>query len=74
MVGPDPAQLVRDALAFEGVLAAGDLEVRFADGVVILSGIAFSEDTRRRAEHVAYQVAGVKRVVNQVLVVPVRPG
>jgi osmotically-inducible protein OsmY len=67
--GVDTAQMVRDALAYTGGLNEANLEVRFSDGVVTLSGIAFSDDQRRLAEDVASHVPGVTRVVNEIMVV-----
>ncbi|HLG50490.1 MAG: BON domain-containing protein [Chloroflexi bacterium] len=66
----DTAQMVRDALAYDGRLNAADLVVRVADGIVTLSGLVFSEAERQEAEEVARQVPGVARVVNEILVVP----
>lgn len=69
MEEPDTAQLVRDALAYVGGVNEDYLQVRCADGVVTLSGVAFADEQRREAENVASKVPGVKRVVNEIMVV-----
>lgn len=69
MEGVDTAQMVRDALAYTGGINEANLEVLFGDGVVTLAGIAFSEEQRCLAEDVAAHVPGVRRVVNEIMVV-----
>jgi osmotically-inducible protein OsmY len=67
--GYDTAQMVRDALAYTGGINEANIEVHYGDGVVTLSGIAFSDAERRLAEDVASHVPGVRRVVNEIMVV-----
>lgn len=69
MEGVDTAQMVRDALALDGRINEANLTAQVGEGVVTLSGIAFSEDQRQQAEDVAAHVPGVRRVVNEILVV-----
>jgi osmotically-inducible protein OsmY len=67
--GVDTAQIVRDALAWDGRINEANLTVTYGDGVVTLQGVAVSEAQRQEAETVASHVPGVRRVVNQILVV-----
>lgn len=69
MEGPDLAQMVRDALAYAGGIEEAYLEVGNANGVIRLSGIAFCDAQRREAEEIAAKVPGVRRVVNEILLV-----
>lgn len=64
----DTAQMVRDALAYDGRINEANLTVDVANGVVTLSGVVFSPQQRREAEDVASHVEGVRRVVNEILV------
>ncbi len=69
MDGYDTAQMVRDALAYTGGINEANVEVHYGDGVVTLSGIAFSDAQRQLVEDVASHIPGVRRVVNEILVV-----
>lgn len=69
MEGHDTAQMVRDALAYTGGINEANIEVHYGDGVVTLSGIAFSDAQRQLAEDVAGHIPGVRRVVNEIMVV-----
>lgn len=69
MEGVDTAQIVRDALAWDGRLNPANLLVHCGDGVVTISGVVTSDEEREEAADVARHVPGVKRVVNQILVV-----
>jgi len=46
------------------------IQIRAREGVVTLSGRAFSEDEKQRAEEVAGSLRGVARVVNELEVCP----
>ena len=65
----DLAHLVRDALVYAGGVDEKYLEVRVGNDVVTLGGIAFSDAQRQEAEDVARRLPGVRRVVNEILVV-----
>ncbi len=67
--GVDTAQLVRDALAWDGRVNEANLVVRFGDGVVTLGGVVVDEAQRREAEEIVRHIPGVRRVVNEILVV-----
>lgn len=69
MEGVDTAQMVRDALAWDGRLNEANLVVRFSAGVVTLNGVMQSAAQRREAEDIARHIPGVHRVVNEILVV-----
>jgi osmotically-inducible protein OsmY len=71
MEGVDTAQMVRDALAWDGRLNEANLTVRFGNGVVTLSGVVTSDAQRAEAEDIAQHMPGVNRVVNEILVVRV---
>jgi osmotically-inducible protein OsmY len=71
MEGVDTAQMVRDAIAWDGRLNEANLTVRFGNGVVTLSGVVTSDSQRAEAEDVARHIPGVTRVVNEILVVSV---
>jgi osmotically-inducible protein OsmY len=74
MEGVDTAQMIRDAIAWDGRLNEANLVVRYANGVATLSGVVTSDEERREAEDVVAHVPGVKRVVNEILVaLEVRP-
>jgi osmotically-inducible protein OsmY len=60
------AARVQAALAAEPNLFAKDIVVSVQDGVVNLSGMAWSDDDIQTAGRVAGSVAGVKGVDNQV--------
>lgn len=64
----DTAQMVRDALAWDGRINEANLTVDYGEGVVTLSGVVFRPEQRQEAEDVARNVPGVKRVVNEILV------
>ncbi|MGH2457270.1 MAG: BON domain-containing protein [Chloroflexota bacterium] len=68
----DLAREVRDALTYVGGVDQTYLQIRCHDGVVLLSGIAFSEAERHEAEAVASTVPGVRRVVNELTLVAPR--
>lgn len=68
-MGVDTAQMVRDALAFDGQINEANLVVLCSDGVVTLSGVLMSERQKEAAEDIARHVPGVERVVNEILVV-----
>ncbi len=74
MEGVDTAQIVRDALAWDGRVNEANLKVHVGDGVVTLGGVVVSEDQRQEAIDVAEHVPGVYRVVNEILVVEARGG
>jgi osmotically-inducible protein OsmY len=69
MEGVDTAEMVRDALAWDGRLNEANLIVHYGKGVVTLGGVVTSQDQRWEAEDVAGHVPGVTRVVNEILVV-----
>jgi osmotically-inducible protein OsmY len=69
MEGVDTAQMIRDAIAWDGRLNEANLVARFSNGVATLSGVVTSEDERCEAEDVVAHVPGVKQVVNEILVV-----
>jgi osmotically-inducible protein OsmY len=60
------AARVQAALAAEPNLFAKDIAVSAQDGVVNLSGMAWSDEDIQTAERVARSVPGVKGVNNQV--------
>jgi osmotically-inducible protein OsmY len=68
MEGIDTAQMVRDALAWDGRVNEANLIVRFSAGAVTLSGVVQTEAQRLEAEDVARHIPGVQRVVNELLV------
>jgi len=70
-MGVDTAQMLRDALAFDGQIDEANLVVHFGEGVVTLSGILFSERQKQAAEDIARHIPGVERVVNEILVMHV---
>ncbi|HLH73676.1 MAG TPA: BON domain-containing protein [Chloroflexota bacterium] len=70
-MGVDTAQMVRDALAFDGRINEANLLVRYGEGVVTLSGVLFSEQEKEAAEDIARHIPGVERVVNEILVMKV---
>lgn len=70
-MGVDTAQMVRDALAFDGRINEANLVVLFGEGVVTLSGVLFSERQKEAAEDIARHMPGVERVVNEILVLKV---
>jgi osmotically-inducible protein OsmY len=71
MEGVDTAQMVRDALAWDGRVNEANLVVHFGNGVVTLNGVVTSESQRWEAEDIAGHIPGVTRVVNEILVVQV---
>lgn len=64
----DIAQMVRDALAYDGRVNEANLTVDVANGTVTLGGVVFRASQRQEAEDIASHVEGVKRVVNKILV------
>ncbi|HVB97361.1 MAG TPA: BON domain-containing protein [Chloroflexota bacterium] len=70
-MGVDTAQMIRDALAFDGRINEADLVVLFGDGVVTLRGVLFSERQKEATEDIVRHVPGVERVVNEILVMDV---
>jgi hypothetical protein len=65
-------QLVRDHLAEHRGLDIDDLTVSVRDGVVHLGGRVGTEGELRIAEHVVTDVVGLRQVVNDILVDPIR--
>jgi osmotically-inducible protein OsmY len=65
------ARMVRDALAYDGRINEANLTVQVGNGVVTLSGVVFDPRQREEAADVARHVPGVRRVVNQILVMNV---
>jgi osmotically-inducible protein OsmY len=63
---------VRRALANDPNVKGGTLEVSVAEGVVTIRGVLETEKLRQRAEKVAGKVKGVKKIINQIKVEPVR--
>jgi len=60
------ASRVQAALAADSNLFSRDIVVTVADGVVNLSGLAWSDDDIQTAGRIARSVSGVKGVNNQV--------
>lgn len=60
---------VCDRLTDDAHIDASEIEVKVADGEVTLSGTLRSRNAKRRSEHVAEQVRGVKDVHNLIRVV-----
>jgi osmotically-inducible protein OsmY len=63
---------VRRRLANDVQVKGGTLDVDVAQGVVTIRGTLESEKLKLRAEKVAGKVSGVKKVINEIKVVPVR--
>lgn len=62
----DTAAEVQAALAADQDLFARDIVVSVQDGVVNLSGFAWSDDDIQTAGHIAGSIEGVKGVNNQI--------
>lgn len=62
------ATQVKTRLATDPSVAAINIDVDADGGVVTLSGIVRSEEARRRAEEIAQNVDGVRRVNNEIRV------
>ncbi len=59
---------VQDAIKWEPLLKAAEIGVIVKDGVVTLSGIVSSYDKKMEAENAAKNVAGVKAVVEKIII------
>jgi osmotically-inducible protein OsmY len=64
--------MVRRKLANDRDVKGGTLNVDVKKGVVTIKGAVTQEKQKQRAEKLARKVAGVKQVVNQIVVRPVR--
>ena len=59
---------VKSRLAAAGKVDASSISVETLNGEVMLSGFAKSDDERMAAEQQAWQVQGVQRVLNKIVV------
>ena len=59
---------VKGALVAEPSLAAAAIEVTSSDHTVTLGGFVETQTQRQRAAEVAHEVAGVKKIVNNITV------
>jgi hyperosmotically inducible protein len=59
---------VKGALVTEPSLAAAAIEVTSSDHTVTLGGFVETQTQRQRAAEVAHEVAGVKKIVNNITV------
>ena len=64
--------LVRRKLADDPDVKGGAFEVDVKDGVVTIKGVVVRDKLRQRAEALTRKVKGVKSVVNNIEVKPVR--
>lgn len=64
--------MVRRKLANDRDIKGGTLQVDVKNGVVTISGAVTQEKQKQKAEKVARKMAGVKQVVNNIVVRPVR--
>lgn len=67
-------QLVRNHLAAHNALDPDYLDVRVADGVVILGGRVGTEGERRIAHHIVTDILGITSVRNEILIDPMHRG